>query len=434
MLVKFLLKESKKIYCNKLLLVVIISLTSLLTFSNYLSFFTNSVGMNGDAFPVIIGIILCFGSHYMCNYLYLEHSRELSILSSLGMNKKKVNILFLSALYISELCIYVVGVILGSTIALALKTTLFSFDKKIGIFEIGLILSRNTFLFLVTILVSFIFCFFNINKKNLKQMTNAKEAIYATNTNMKRTILLLLTSICLFVLCIVGLGRKGLYLQMSYSSILLFAILSMYYFYKVIYYVLKTKKNASKIENMYIFANLLRDTRKSVINCTFLSVCLLFGYISYACGYVLLTIDKNIFPHNLQMYFSVMQMCISIIFFLVYYIILSMNIIDEKNFIYSDLKVMHCLGISSRVQRLVLILIVALRLIIPSIAFGLIMILTNVKILGIVRLYLEVSVDHIGLIGSLSAIFGVYLLIYIFILYRHLLSQYSNSIIRRQAG
>lgn len=421
MLIKLLLKESRKIFKNKLLFLVIVSLTSILTFSNYLAFFTNAIGMNSALFPILICFMLYFACHYMSQYLFKEYSNELGILSSLGISKKKVNFLFLSALYIAEIYMYFVGAIIGIMVALILKKGIFPHIEKLTIYKNGAIMFQNTLFFMIAISISFCLCYMSVNRKSINNMLYLKESTHKGGMKIKKVFLLFLISSILLTFCIIGLGLNDFLLQISSSGILIFAVISIFCFYRIVYFGMEKLKNNSfrkADESIYIYSNLLKSTRKSVVSASFLSICLLFGYISYACGFLLITIDKMVFPGGLQTYFSLIQICISIIFIFIYFIILSMDIIGEKEQIYGDLKIIGCLGINILRQKLILVRIIVIRLLLPSLAFGILMLVMNTKVLSIIQSHIGAEINHIGLVCSFAVVYGLCLMGYILILYR----------------
>jgi hypothetical protein len=362
---RIIFRQVREIVKNKLLLVVVFSVSSVLMFSESLAAETKNIGMNSTAFSMLIGLVIIFSFQYIYGYLLRLHMDKIAILNMLGIKKQQILAIFSSVLFISSVLISFCGVVAGSVVFRIVQRRFF-FERL----EKNIYIKAMIIFSIYLILALFINCI-RVNKKSIKNLFEERIVGRVKILNYKLSIFVCLFSVIITGICINGLVIEEQIQQWAVSGGMMSLIVSIISFYFMFYETLfrvKDRNGLKRVSTLCICNILTKDIIRNIWISILLSLCLIFSFIAYISGNVFFADNIKFISSEFRMYFAVVQMCISIIMLMIYYIVLAMHMVIELNLFKADTKILFCVGYDKQEINSLLCGIIIWKLLIPAIA------------------------------------------------------------------
>ena|GEM_PF-5121776 len=188
-------------------------------------------------------------------------------------------------------------------------------------------------------------------RKNIRQLFNEKVNVRAKVQNYKLYVAMYILSSVLMFLCIKGMFLEEQEQQMAISGRMIFLTLNIICFYFVLYesiLIIKNKCLSKKASKIFMYNILTKDMVKNIWVSIVLSICLVFSFIAYISGSVFWGEDIIFISGKIKIYFAIVQICISVIILVVYYIVLAMDIVSELNLFKMDINILFTIGYNER--------------------------------------------------------------------------------------
>ncbi len=357
MYLKLSIRNAKRSFTDYLLYVVTMTvLLAIMEISNCIAIMGELANFHTISLPLLITIIQAILVVYIDNFILRQRAKEFANYLLLGMNKKKLTNLFLCEILLIGLLCFLIGTTIGFSIYGL-------FCRNAILHEIKL----YTLLYGKSILYTFccfclveIVCAFYL-KKRLEKL-QIQEFMYEKNRNQsmkkkenykKWRIAFIFSFVCMigFVCGIVFLPEDHIVYAVSFVVIPL--LVSIYTFYKWIFSYLYTHRKTNSVNlyqknRLYIMASLTSNFKTTAIINTVFCVCFLFSVSSFFVGMLMLQPEIRLFDTDHQQWMGLAQICICIVFAIIYFSILSLQQIIELRQDSKNNQILRCIGRSDR--------------------------------------------------------------------------------------
>lgn len=376
MYLKLSIRNAKRSFTDYLLYVVTMTvLLAIMEISNCIAIMGELANFHTISLPLLITIIQAFLVVYIDNFILRQRAKEFANYLLLGMNKKKLTNLFLCEILLIGLLCFLIGTTIGFSVYGL-------FCRNAILHEIKL----YTLLYGKSILYTFccfclveIVCAFYL-KKRLEKL-QIREFMYEKNRNqsMKKKenykkwgIAFIFSFVCTigFVCGIVFLPEDHIVYAVSFVVVPL--LVSIYTFYKWIFSYLYTHRKTNSVNlyqknRLYIMASLTSNFKTTAIINTVFCVCFLFSVSSFFVGMLMLQPEIRLFDTDQQKWMGLAQICICIVFAIIYFSILSLQQIIELRQDAKNNQILRCIGKNNRQIETLVNRIIAIKLTSPMI-------------------------------------------------------------------
>lgn len=437
MYLKLSIRNAKRSFTNYLLYIVTITiLLVIMEISNCISITGELVDFQTISLPLLITIIQIILVGYIDNYMLKQRAKEFANYLLLGMGKKKLANLFLCEMLLIGLFCFLIGTTIGFSVY--------------GLFRFNITLNEiilYTFLYGKSMLYTFCyFCLIEIIcavrlKKKLAKL-QIRELMYEKNRNqsMKKKdnykkwgIVFSFSFVCMvgFVCGIVFLPED--YIVYAVSLVVIPLLISVFAFYKwtfsYLYAHRRTKSANLYLKNrLYIIANLTSNFKTTAIINAVFCICFLFSVSSFITGMIMLQPELQLFDTDQQQWMGTAQICICIIFAVIYFSILSLQQIIELRQDSKGNQILRCIGKSDRQIAILVKQQIAIKLTLPM-TMALLIFLFCMPLLNIkMNLILPVKLHNV--IFKFAGEFFLYILFFYicyFLVVSTMSKQYTKS-------
>lgn len=376
MYLKLSIRNAKRSFTDYLLYVVTMTvLLAIMEISNCIAIMGELANFHTISLPLLITIIQAILVVYIDNFILRQRAKEFANYLLLGMNKKKLTNLFLCEILLIGLLCFLIGTTIGFSVYGL-------FCRNAILHEIKL----YTLLYGKSILYTFccfclveIVCAFYL-KKRLEKL-QIREFMYEKNRNqsMKKKenykkwgIAFIFSFVCTigFVCGIVFLPEDHIVYAVSFVVVPL--LVSIYTFYKWIFSYLYTHRKTNSVNlyqknRLYIMASLTSNFKTTAIINTVFCVCFLFSVSSFFVGMLMLQPEIRLFDTDQQKWMGLAQICICIVFAIIYFSILSLQQIIELRQDAKNNQILRCIGKNNRQIETLVNRIIAIKLTSPMI-------------------------------------------------------------------
>lgn len=332
-------------------------LLSIIFVSNYISVWGNiRANFQTASLPLLIVLIMTFLMAYISNFMVKQRSKEFATYLLLGM--KKTTLFFLFACEI--VLIGIVCFAVGGLFSLLLYNLCFSFFRESNGNQLSMETIRKGMLYSSVYFCLIEMCvLFQIRKSvwklEISQLIKEKHRNQPLNERRKTFwICLFAVSIAVtwLMLCAITAlpGDKGLYFISVISLPVLCAVFS---FYKWMYAFLssiriKASEHLYEGNRLYMIAEITFRTGTGAVMNSIFSICLLLSAISFLFGTLLLNQNIPIYSAIEQRWMAFLQISICIIFFVIFFSMLSLQQIIELKRQAENIRILHDMGKSRR--------------------------------------------------------------------------------------
>lgn len=438
MYLKLSIRNAKRSFTDYLLYVVTMTvLLAIMEISNCIAIMGELANFHTISLPLLITIIQAFLVVYIDNFILRQRAKEFANYLLLGMNKKKLTNLFLCEILLIGLLCFLIGTTIGFSVYGL-------FCRNAILHEIKL----YTLLYGKSILYTFccfclveIVCAFYL-KKRLEKL-QIREFMYEKNRNqsMKKKenykkwgIAFIFSFVCTigFVCGIVFLPEDHIVYAVSFVVVPL--LVSIYTFYKWIFSYLYTHRKTNSVNlyqknRLYIMASLTSNFKTTAIINTVFCVCFLFSVSSFFVGMLMLQPEIRLFDTDQQKWMGLAQICICIVFAIIYFSILSLQQIIELRQDAKNNQILRCIGKNNRQIETLVNRIIAIKLTSPMI-MALIIFLFCIPLLNVkMNSILPITMHNIvwGFVGEFF-LYTLFFYVCYFLVVSTMSKQYIKSI------
>ena len=352
MYLKLAFRNAKRFAFDYLLYIfTMIILVSIMCISNCIATFGKvQAGFQTVSLPLLITLIMMILVDYINTFMFRQRAKELATYTLLGMEKKKMSLLFTTEIcVIGGLC-FLFGVLVGVSIYSLWFLPMAPVVDKQFIFLLKSVF--ETFLyFCVVEFISAIRMNQKINHLQITELMNEKrrnQKISGNGKNMWGIILCGSISVFLFLLTMMIFSSDDIAGNIV-SVIALPMLLSIFSFYKWLFAFIISKR-LSKADSLYHdvtvyhIAEMTSGTRTSVNVNSIFCICLLFSVSSFICGVLFLSRNIEIFASKDQRWMGFLQISLCIIFMVIYFSIISLLQIVELKRQTKNIRLLHYIG------------------------------------------------------------------------------------------
>lgn len=384
---KLAFRNAKRSMLDYLLYIfTMIVLTSIICLSNHVAIFGNmQAGFQTISLPLLIVLIMAVLAEYINAFLVKQRAKEFATYILLGMEKRKLSLMFLLELSIIGIICFGLGVLLGTCIYYIVFHTVL--HGKNGIFDLKVMLKGIVYTFRYFCIVEFISMFRmmrKINSLQIKQLMQEKQQNQTFDTNKKvfwQWVFICSFSGFLIMLCGIVFCANSL-TDMFISIVSIPLLASVFAFYKWAYAYLSAKRLSGidtlyQGDRLYWISEVTTNTKISAILNSIFSMCLLFSALSFVLGMLLLSWDIGVWTFIDRQWMGFLQISICIIFIIIYFSIMSLLQITELKKQKRRIQILHYMGKNQNEIKNLIKIQIQVKLILPTImCFVLLLIVT----------------------------------------------------------
>lgn len=364
MYLKLSVRNAKRSFTNYLLYVAAMTtLMSVMSISEYIAVSGDASGFQTVSLPVLISIIQVIMIRFIDRFMLKQRAKEFATYLLLGMEKNRLTSLFLLEFFLIGLFCFVAGATLGFF-------TVFLFMAGASLPFYGQSLGHCLLYFcLVEIVCSFLLKY-HLGQLQIRDLICEKKRSQVppshTADRQKHSPHTgawgiafggSFTFFAAFVLGIVLLPEK--YASALISLIALPLLSSVLTFYKWLFqalYAIRKRQPSGLYQGsrLYLIARLTASFREgALINAVF-CICLLFSFMAFLTGMLMLRAEICLFGRSVQLWMGTAQICLCIVFLVIYFFLLSLRQTMELKQSTNDLPILHCIGKDQRqIQKLI---------------------------------------------------------------------------------
>lgn len=437
---KLSIRNAKRSFINYLLYAAAMTvLLATIEVSNCIAIIGESSGFQVVSLPLLIAMIQIILVNYIDTFMLKQRAKEFANYLLLGMEKKKVTLLFLCEVLLIGFFCYIAGTAIG----FALYGFWYFHEPLHEMKHCGFLYGKSmfyTFLFFCSIETV---CSFRL-KRRLNKL-RIRELMYEKSRNQsvknienykKWGILFFLCFVC-FTGCVCGIVfLPEVYIVYPVSVMAIPLLLSVFAFYKWAFAYLYAKRIRKSLkiyqkDILYITANITSNFKTAALVNTVFCVCLLFSACSFVTGLLMLQPEFQLFDTAVRQWMGAAQISICIVFLVIYFSILSLRQIIEVRQNAKSNQIMRCMGKSSRQIAKLVKQQIAIKLTSPMIMALLVILLCIPLLNGKMNLVFPDPLHNILL--KLTGEFGV-CMIFFYICYFGIVNAMSRPYINPSAS
>lgn len=376
MYLKLALRNAKRAAVDYLLyMLTIMILIAIMCISNCIANFGSmKMGFQTVSLPFLIVLIIVVLFDYMNTFMLRQRARELGIYTLLGIEKRKLYMMFFFELCIIGALCFLTGLLLGiGFFFVCFQNGMIGIDNQTNQ-EILLKSILQTLGYFVMIeLISMICLGRKIKKLQIVQLMKENQRNQPLRVE-KRMFwkFLFLISFLGFLVLLWGIAFGNQKLENIFISVISIPILCcVFAFYRWLYALIslmRLKKSDKLFRNnlLYLVGEITTGAKmNSTVNAVF-CICLLFSAASFVVG--LFMLDQNICwgESQQQVWMGFLQLSISVIFIVIYFFILSFIQMTEFKKQEKNMKILKYLGKNVKELKHLVIVQVLLKLLFPA--------------------------------------------------------------------
>ena len=376
MYLKLSIRNARRSFTNYLLYVVTMTvLLVIIEISNCISIIGKSAGFQTFSLPLLITIIQIILVEFINAFMLKQRSNEFASYLLLGMEKKKLINLFLFEILLIGLFCFITGTTIGFTLYGFIYFRMALNEVKLY----GLLYCKSMLYTLCCFCIIEIICAFRL-KLRLDKL-QIRELMYEKNRNQgvknkdnyrKWGFVFISSYGCLigFVCGIIFLSKDNIIYLIAVVAIPL--IISVFGFYKWILGYLYAHRRMKSVNiyqknRLYIMAAITSNFKIDAIMNAVFCLCFLFSASSFLTGALMLQPEFLLFEKAKQQWLGTTQISICIVFAIIYFSILALQLLIELRRHSKDNHILCCMGKNSKQIELLLKQQIAVRLTLPMI-------------------------------------------------------------------
>lgn len=429
MYLKLALRNAKRSAFDYLLYIFTVTiLIAIMCISNCIAAFGEVVaGFQTASLSLLLVFIMVMLVDYINNFMVKQRAKELATYMLLGMEKRKLSLMFFIELSIIGAVCFVLGIVLGMGVYYLCFHSIQTGVENQFVFMVMANSFAQTFVYFCLVeLLATLRMKQKLFRLQINQLMNEKRQNQSLKTSkLKHLGVWFITSLSVFFAMLCGIvfipDNKG---DMLISILAMPMLCSIFMFYKWVYTYFSTKRVACTAElyqgiRLYHIAEITSNAKTSAsINFIFCS-CLLFSATSFVFGVFLLNPNISVFSSANQQWMGFLQISICIIFMVIYFSILSLLQIVELKQQAGRLKILHYMGKNNLELRALVRTQILTKLFLPTfmcfVLIGISAPLLNIKINAVIPTAMHNMV--LGALGGFIVCFIVLYMSYFIVVY-----------------
>ena len=355
MYLKLSVRNARRSFSDYLLYVAALTiLLAVMVFSECISSYWNASGFQSASLPIIISVIQLILVGYIDQYILKQRAKELASYLLLGMEKNRLANLFLAEFFLIGSFCFLTGAVLGSAVFALLKSALFfSLAEKLPFTLLIQSVFHSLFYFcLVEILCAF-YIKHRMTKLEIRELMHEKIRNHTRPKqafDQKKQGFVFLSCMTCFLILLWGIAcLPSEYITVPISVIAVPLLASIFSFYQWLLGFLAAFRQRnpgmlSQSQRLYLTARLTSNPRSDALVNAVFCLCLLFAYMSFTFGILLLQPQVRLFRPDTQALMGTAQICLCVIFLVIYFFLLSLRQIMEQKRNAKDIPVLYFLG------------------------------------------------------------------------------------------
>ncbi len=358
MYLKLSLRNAKRSFTDYLLYMAALTvLLGVMELSQCIAILGKASGFQTASLPVMISLIQMILISYIDRFMLKQRAKEFASYLLLGMEKNHLATLFLAEFFLIGIFCFLAGTTLGFAAFMLLGSGLLSLPSKPPF----VLFAQSTFYCLLYFCLAEVLCACFLKRRICS--LQIRELMYEKEKNQVNPrhpssrkgwgTVFVFTMACLVILLqkIVSLPYE--YLVIPVSIIVIPLLTGVFAFYKWLFEFLHTLRQRRPgtlppASGVYLTAHLTANIRLApLINAVF-CLCLLFSYMSFFLGVLTLQPKIRLFDQDIQTWMGVAQVCLCIIFLVIYFFLLSLRQIMEQKLSAKDLSMLYSIGMDRR--------------------------------------------------------------------------------------
>lgn len=352
-------------------------LSAVMTFANGIAVWGRlKAGFQTASLPILIALIVIILSNFVHQFSLKRRSLELANYLLLGMNRNKLARMIFGEFLVLGLFSFLAGSVLGSVAVFLVSDGFHAGQAQIEIIDVLVVawLQSAGYFGFIELITSLMI------HRRLKQLTIRELLLENKRSQPLRTPLRLTAwrgrlIFCLiwFFVMLAGIAVLPEDVMQGLISVIFVPLLfTVICFYQWLYRWFWRRRRevsfrGSHCEGIMLRTWLTSDLKKNVMLDSVFSLCLIFSGCSCLFGAVMLQPVTLGFEKTDQLWMGFLQICLSVVFLILYFCILSLLVLMQIRAETHDLKILSWLGISPRQIRRLLQKQATLRMSLPAI-------------------------------------------------------------------
>lgn len=383
MYLKLSIRNAKRSFSDYLLYMTTMSILLAVMEASYCEAMLGKslAGFQTASLPVLIILILVALICYIDTFMLKQRAKEFASYLLMGMDKRKLPMLFLGEFWMIGLLCFFIGATLGVSASVLFCAGRFSLEKEFLRMLMVHSLPRTFFGFCVTEGICSFHIGRRIKKLQIRELLDEKKRNQRIKNveDWRKWGLAFLFCFIVFSggMCgIVFLPETAAFPMVSLISVPL--LCSVFTFYRWLFSFLcaareKRARFLYRKEKLYPAAQLSSNYRTDALLNSVFCICLLFSAMSFLFGILMFQPDVLLYGRTEQEWMGFLQCCLCVIFFVIYFSILSLLILMEAKREAGHLIILYYMGKSRAQIRSILRKQIAVRLSLPMVMAALLL-------------------------------------------------------------
>lgn len=334
-----------------------------------------AAGLQTVSLPLLIVAIMVVLIDAINDFMVKQRAKEFATYMLLGMEQRKLSMMFFLELSVIGIVCFVLGVVLGEGVyCLSFYSMRTTVESRVDLWAMASGVLQTLVYFCIIQLLSALRMRQKLYKLQIHQLMNKKrqnEPLKSSRPAHWSAWLIVSLSTFFAMLC-------GVVFMPKHQGNILLSLLavpmlcSVFVFYKWVYAYYSAKRAACTEElyqgtRLYRIAEMTSNARASAVLNFIFCCCLLFSAAAFVFGVLLLNPGIFIFLSSSQQWMGVLQISICIIFMVIFFSVLSLLQIVERRQQAGHLKILHCMGKSEKELRALVRAQILIRLFLPTV-------------------------------------------------------------------
>ena len=330
-------------------------------------------GFQTASLPILIVIILVILVDYVDHFMFRRRAKEFANYLLLGMEKAKLSKLFLYEFFLIGIICFVAGAAIGLCIYAVSGITIWHREAGTCLTDWGRSLLHTFFYFYIAEGLSAFRIKEKIGRLQIRELMHEKER--SQRMIPYGSLKIWGWGLTAGLVCFIGMMCGIVFLpadngtfMISFIAIPMLGTIFMFYgfLFRFLHHVRQKQENFLYQKNrIYMIAQMTSGSKAGIVLNSVFCICILFAVGAFVFGVVMLCPDVKIFDGENQQWMGIMQICICIIFIVVYFSSLSLKqVIDLKQEL-KNIRVVHYMGKSNREIKRLIKGEIAIRLLMP---------------------------------------------------------------------
>lgn len=344
-----------------LYIITLIVLSALMMFSNLLAVASNQNGLQASSIPLLMSVVMVALLGYINSFMLRHRAKELATYILLGMKKNKIAAVFFGESFLLGMAGLVIGMMTGSIFFLPATSFLrmwFPISENL-LTVYGTAAWDSFWYFIVIEAVALIGCVRKVRKMQIISLMSEGRKNQILKSKPHPFLWSAFCMVCMIAdLVFISFitDENDILMLLGTNTIIFSLVLGIWAFYMAVFHWLvwlrmKHRSELFQRNRLYLAAQILSKITSNILLNTVLSVCLLFSVMAFSVGFIMPSVPSDLFSGEFSMWISFVEICLCIVFIVIYFSILAVKQIIEAKENRHAFRMMNYLGKTSRQHR-----------------------------------------------------------------------------------